>query len=304
MLQKIVSIMLTQLNYNHILQDYMLTGKCLIKSTKNKLRELSSEKKQKNNLNFIVAEPVTEKVITTSANVCANVCANVSTSTNDSANVSTSANVCANEKMNKDILFYPEEKDALFWCYFILKNGLSAYEYPNATSFVNEKTEKFKCVQLLRDNKSALKTNKIKNLKEDVEDDLANKERIGMKTFIALCIVSKINVLYIHNRKCFELIHDENEPIHLVQCNSKPYLKYWGQLNIDKAQVELYRNTLFKWESVDKPLKAIGSYKSDELLELCIRLVFGDDSTTNALNKQNLKKKTKKELYELLIQNL
>jgi len=276
--------MLTQLNYNHVLQDYMLTGKCLIKSTKNKLRELSSEKKQKNNLNFIVAEPVTEKVITTSAIV--------STSTS------------ANEKMNESILFYPEEKDALFWCYFILKNGLSAYEYPNATSFVNEKTEKFKCVQLLRDNKSALKTNKIKNLKEDVEDDLANKERIGMKTFIALCIVSKINVLYIHNRKCFELIHDENEPIHLVQCNSKPYLKYWGQLNIDKVQVECYKNKFFKWESVDKPLKAIGSYKSEELLDLCIRLVFGDDSTTNAMNKQNLKKKTKKELYELLIQNL
>ena len=324
MLQKIVSIMLTQPNYNdvlNILQDYMLTGKCLIKSTKNKLRELSSEKKQKNNLNFIVAEPAsltrTEKVITTTANVSANVStsANVSAnvSANDSNNVSISASndrtndsasISANKKMNKDILFYPEEKDALFWCYFILKNGLSAYEYPNATSFVNEKTEKFKCVQLLRDNKSALKTNKIKNLKEDVEDDLANKERIGMKTFIALCIVSKINVLYIHNRKCFELIHDENEPIHLVQCNSKPYLKYWGQLNIDKAHVELYRNTLFKWESVDKPLKAIGSYKSDELLELCIRLVFGDDSTTNALNKQNLKKKTKKELYELLIQNL
>jgi hypothetical protein len=75
-------------------------------------------------------------------------------------------------------------------------------------------------------------------------------------------------------------------------------------MDINEAQVECYKNHFFKWESVDKPLKAIGSYKSEELMDLCIRLVFGDDSTVNALNKQNLKKKTKKELYELLIQNL
>ena len=293
-------------NYNHVLnslQDYMLTGKCLIKSTKHKLPDLTLEKKQKNNLNFIVAKPAILQKVTLTFEIKKGVTPTEKFATTNNDVVATNNDVVATNNV-ENALFFPEEKDALFWCYFILKNGLSAYEYPNATSFVNEKTEKFKCVQLLRDNKSALKTNKIKNLKEDVEDELANKERIGMKTFIALCIVSKINVLYIHNRKCFALIHDENEPIHLVQCNSKPYLKYWGQLNIDKAQVECYKNNFFKWESVDKPLKAVGSYKSDELLDLCIRLVFGDDSTTNALNKQNLKKKTKKELYELLIQNL
>ena len=95
-------------------------------------------------------------------------------------------------------------------------------------------------------------------------------------------------------------MHNEEEPVHVVHSSNE----YCGELNISKEQLNTYRTTLFKWESVDKPLKAVSSYKSEELLDLCIKLVFDNDSDTNATNKQNLKKKTKKELYELLVQNL
>lgn len=187
--------------------------------------------------------------------------------------------------------FIPEQKDTLFWCYYIIKNGFSAYEYPGATSYSNEKAEKFKCVDLLRLHKQQLKTNKIKNLKEHVEDELANRDRIGMKTFIALCIVSGINILFIHRRKCFESIHNEEEVIHVVHMLDS---KYSYESEVTPEQVEYYRNNLFKWESVDKPLKAISSYKSEELVDLCKKLDLGTD----------FKKKTKKDLYELIIMNL
>ena len=105
--------------------------------------------------------------------------------------------VVALEKPITDNFFYPMEKDSLFWCYFIIHHGFSKYEYPGATSFVNEKTEKFKSIELMRANKQQLKTKKIKNIREDVEDELANKQIIGMKTFIALCIASNINIMFI-----------------------------------------------------------------------------------------------------------
>ena len=38
--------------------------------------------------------------------------------------------------------FIPEEKDRLFWIFYIIKNGFSDYEYPGNTSFVKEKEEK------------------------------------------------------------------------------------------------------------------------------------------------------------------
>lgn len=77
-------------------------------------------------------------------------------------------------KSNHDF-FYPEQKDQLFWCYYIIKNGFAAYEYPGTTSYANEKKEKFECIELLRKNKQTLKENKIKNIKEDVEDELGSK---------------------------------------------------------------------------------------------------------------------------------
>jgi hypothetical protein len=247
------------INYNHVLknlQDYMLTSKLIIKSNQTHFNDADDKKNQKN-----------EK-----------------------------------QKKEKSVVkeespfFYPKEKDSLFWCYFIIKNGFASYEYPDVSSFVNEKNEKFKLIQTLRDCKQQLKTKKIKNLKEDVEDELANKERIGMKTFIALCIADNINVLYIHKRKCFEMVFDELSPIHVVHCEDNP-TKYYYEIDPTKEKIEYYRTKLFNWESVEKPLKAITSYKVDELVELCNKL---------DLNKENedLKKKTKKDLYNMLVMNV
>ena len=206
--------------------------------------------------------------------------------------------------------FFPKENDSLFWCFFIIKYGFSKYEYPGTTDFVNEKNEKFKCIENIRLNKQQLKIKKIKNIREDVEDELANKQIIGMKTFIALCISNNINIMFIQNRKCFELIFDDQSPIYVVHCfnnnknnNTKSQLKssnpfnYCYELNVTPEQLENYRTTLFNWESVDKPLKAISSYKLEELMELCKKL---------DLNKESggLKSKSKKELYELIIMNL
>jgi hypothetical protein len=200
-------------------------------------------------------------------------------------------------KKEKDKFFYPNQKDQLYWCFFIIKNGFDAYEYPDISSFTNEKKEKFKCVDSLRQNKQQLKVKKIKNIKEDVEDELVNRERISMKTFIALCVASNLNILYIQKRKCFELMFDEESPIHVVHEMTDG--KYCYEHCATKEQTDYYRNTFFKWESIEKPLKAVGSYTSDELVVLSEKLGLetmkpgGGD-----------KKKTKNELYEQIVLNI
>lgn len=196
----------------------------------------------------------------------------------------------------KDRFFFPKEKDQLFWCFYIIKNGFEKYDYPGTSTFVNEKSEKFKQIEHLRNNKQQLKVKKIKNIKEDVEDELANKQVIGMKTFIALCISNNINIMYIHKRKCFEIIFDELSNIHVVHCinnsDSSGY-NYCYEENCSKEQIDKYRNDYFKWECIDKPLKAISSYKLDELNELCKK---------SGIN--NIENKKKINLYELLLQHL
>ena len=250
-------------NYNRVindLQDYMLYGKLLVQSLKT--RSKINVKHKIMTTNEDIFEKEKEKLM----------------------------------KKEKERFFYPSQKDQLYWCFFIIKNGFTAYEYPDVSSFVNEKTEKIKCVTMLRDNKQQLKGKKIKNIKEDVENELVNCSTISMKTFIALCVVANINVLYIQKRKCFEMIFDEDSPIHVVHDMLNG--KYCYEPDASKEQIEHYRKKMFKWESIDKPLKAVGSYTSDELVELSKQL--GLETMKSGENK----KKTKNELYEQIVLNI
>jgi hypothetical protein len=250
-------------NYNHVisdLQDYMLYGKLLVQSLKTRSKMNIKHKIMTTNEDSIELEK--DKLM----------------------------------KKEKERFFYPHQKDQLYWCFFIMRNGFTAYEYPDVSSFVNEKNDKIKCVTMLRENKQQLKGKKIKNIKEHVENELVNCSKITMKTFIALCIVANINVLYIQKRKCFEMIFDEDSPIHVVHDMLND--KYCYEPDASKEQIEHYRKTMFKWESIEKPLKAVGSYTSDELVELSKQL--GLETMKNGENK----KKTKNELYEQLVLNL
>ena len=194
-------------------------------------------------------------------------------------------------KKIKNNFFLPKDKDTLFWCYYILKNGFSKYEYPGVRSFENEKKTKFECIELLRSKKQILKEKKVKSLKEDVEDELANKEKIRMKTFIALCLVDNISILFIHKKKCF-VLDCGSDTYNVIHQYDNPE-KYVIETDTNKDIWEKYKTTYFHWESLEKPLRAVSSYKVDELLQMCKKMGI-----------EIVDKKNKNELYELLLMNL
>jgi hypothetical protein len=210
------------------------------------------------------------------------------------------------KEKEKNTIFVPQEKDTLFWIFYVIKNGFADYEYPGNTLFVKEKEEKFKLIEYLRLNKHLLKTNKIKNVKEDIEDELANKEVIGMKTFIALCIGYKINILFIHKRKCFDLISIEGNPYHIIQHkeNHRPKQKfnqknfnpnyYSYEMDPTQEMITNYKDNYFKWDIIDKPIKGLSAYKVDELLEICKKLELSIKDG----------KILKKDLYEMIVLNI
>ena len=267
--------LLSDEDYNHVinnLQDYMLSGKLIVSSLKIKMNNNNNGKKI-NNFDDDKNKKKEEK------------------------------NKEEKNNKEKECFFTPKEKDQLFWCFYVIKNGFSAYEYPGITDFINEKNEKIKCIDLLRENKQQLKAKKIKNIKEHLEDELVNCSVIGMKTFIGLCVSCNINIMFIQRGKCFEMIYDNDSPIHVVHNlpgnfgGSNGGGKYSYEFDITNEQIEKYRKTMFKWENIEKPLKAIGSYTSDELHEISKQLGL---ETTD----ENMKRKTKKSLYEQIVMNL
>jgi hypothetical protein len=102
----------------------------------------------------------------------------------------------------------PSQSDTLFWCYYILKNGHSAYEQlfqcdgenGSVITYVREKQIKIKLVEELR---NPIMRNKLKLCKlcsiDHVEDLLANEKTIDLATFFSLCFIADIQLFYFKN---------------------------------------------------------------------------------------------------------
>ena len=199
----------------------------------------------------------------------------------------------------KETMYRPRQKDSLFWCFYILKYGFSNYEMEiNNQYFVVEKNEKFKYIELLRKNKDLLKLHKIKPLTQ-LEDDLANKDKISPKTFFALCVLENINVLLVDKRKVYELLINDTPTINIVHRNNETYY-HSIELDVTEDICNKYRETYYKLTNFDTTLKSIGSYKLQELTELCEKLNINIEDHKKKTLKQKM---TKKDIYELLVMN-
>lgn len=185
--------------------------------------------------------------------------------------------------------YKPLQKDSLFWCFYILKYGDLTYEMNKSKHFTIEKEEKYKYINVLKTSKSKelLKMYKIKPYSE-IEDDLAHKEQISIKTFFALCLIENINVMLLDNRKIYEHLINDNEKINIVEKNDT----YFINLKDDKNITDMYRNTYYNMQGFDNKLKSIASYTIKELLEYCDKLNIDVSKIKN----------TKKNIYELLLQ--
>jgi hypothetical protein len=197
--------------------------------------------------------------------------------------------------------YKPRQKDTLFWCFYILKNGFSNFEMEiNNQYFVVEKNEKFRYIELLRQNKNVLKIHKIKPLTE-LEDDLANKTNISIKTFFALCILENINILLVDKRKICELLCHTIDKIHPINIIHKINNEFFIELEPTDTMIQMYKDTYYKMNNFDSSLKSMASYKLDELIELCNKLNLNIEEYKN--KKETKKKLTKKDIYELLVLN-
>jgi hypothetical protein len=190
----------------------------------------------------------------------------------------------------KHQLFCPREKDSLFWCFYVMKHGDTSYEMLKHRNFITEKKLKFEYIEQIRGNKEVIKTYKFATLTH-LENNLANDERIDMKTFLSLCVIENINVIYINKKTYFKLLMNDANSIHVIH-----YLDNYKFGHEQKIISDDITRNLFQLDSIDKPIKAISAYKVQELIDICNKLSI--ESTC----KESGKTKSKKDLYELLIQ--
>lgn len=210
-------------------------------------------------------------------------------------------NTIIHVKVNNLSFLLPKQKDTLFWCFYIMKYGDVEYEILDEINVVIEKKLKYECIEKVRQNKQLIKTYKYATMSH-IENQLANEKNIDLQTFLILCVLENMNVLYIHNKTWFELRMNDSDNFFIINkldghtkhgyccmsCKSSD-----PQMN---AEMQNYKNTMFQIDNIEKPLKGLSSYKVSELVEICNKLGL------NVINQENGKHKNKGQMYELLVQ--
>ena len=130
-----------------------------------------------------------------------------------------------------------------------------------------------------------------------------------------LCVLYKVNILLVRKRCYLDLCYFPENKTFIIEETKKPNGELYysirhhgtsvnpgtsvspGTSVIHDPYVKKVHNELWKQESIDKPLKAISSYKSSELQNICERLQL---TTKNYIGKT----KTKPELYASIIEEL
>lgn len=210
------------------------------------------------------------------------------------------------ENSAPDDYFTPKQSDSLFWCFYILCNGYKSYEY-ETNYFTAEQQFKIHTVEKVKrgDNKQILKDNKIS--KNCFESGLMGT--IKLKTLNALSLFYNINIFYVHNNTYYDMIVNAEKPTNIIRYNPETH-NYsvclgsgTGMSNDTQTSphiceyIEKIKESHWKLETLNKPLRAITSYSISELVNICNKL---DISITNESNK----KKTKADLYSSILQKL
>lgn len=191
----------------------------------------------------------------------------------------------------EDELLIPSHKDTLFWCFYIIKYGVQAYFTLGNRQFIVEKQEKISAIELLREKKELLKQHKIKPF-TSIEEDLSHNPTISVKTFFALLIAHDLGATYLHKDTFVEVNMHTGKETHIIQYVRPNVYAYLQEPTHHKRNTRIANK--YQWVSLDKPVLAMTTYKSEELLELFAKLHIESSLPSD-------KKPTKKEIYDAIL---
>ena len=202
------------------------------------------------------------------------------------------------EKQNKtSSIFIPKHQDTLFWCFYIIKNGDIQYEMLHNKNSLTAKQLKIEYVDIVRKNKTTVKLYKFDSI-TNIESNLVNDDVLNVKTFLTLCAIENINIVYVSKKTYFESFMNDTSTTFIVteiQTDKKYNTRYGYELATEESLNKI-KTTLYKIDMVNKYIKAISAYKVQDLVDICNTL------SIEIINKDTGKNKSKKDLYESIVQ--
>jgi len=194
--------------------------------------------------------------------------------------------------------FQPRQSDTLFWCLYVVHHGMDEYLNIGHNYGVKELEEKERLAAFINNNnKSKVKgTNyKVTNvlIQEILSELLTSQKETSLHVLIALTVFYGVNIFIVDadDRCMLEFLSSKeiDESTQTYVLYKDKYGKYTVQLEwISSSQMADMRNKYIVLENYLRPMKAVSTYKVEDLVELARKLCIYDEN----------KKYKKSELYD------
>jgi hypothetical protein len=190
--------------------------------------------------------------------------------------------------------FIPYQKDKLFWCFFIVLEGFEEYELNRSNWFTIEKEFKIKTAELLKVKhiKEELKSMKIR--RSEVENELVMLPCITLQTLHAMCIIYDVAITYVFGRKYIQvgsLVRTPSKNAIILVNEKKQHVLRLNTVEENAVFLKEVRENYWLLEDMEKPLKSVSAYSTNDLQNICKRLQI-------AVTLDNGKNKTKALMYQ------
>lgn len=168
----------------------------------------------------------------------------------------------------------PKQKDTLFWCLYILLNDYGEYTSIHHNYNMRELEWKHELSKEISKNPTLIKNSNHKVTKAGVQeilsDLMSNIQTTNIACLIAITVYRNINIIVMdHSKKLrMEFSSGDND--------NNTYIIYKNDNNRYSVRVDILtepelidiRNSSYLIDNENKPLKSIGSYKVDELIQM------------------------------------
>lgn len=179
-------------------------------------------------------------------------------------------------QQNNDTIHHPHfMQDKLFWCFYIISEGIENYEQAKEKTFRFENDFKYKSVDKLKIKERTFKSMKIKL--QEVETDLVTTKSITMITLHSLAIAYDKSIIFMHDRIYYDFCYGEK--YHLIERKGNDIFLHTGdvQSKIDKIKSELFN------VCHTKPINGISFYTANDLRVVADKLNIEKMATTGKL---------------------
>lgn len=208
--------------------------------------------------------------------------------------------------------FTPKQRDSLFWCFYIVVNTISKYDY-ETNYFTAEQLFKVKTIERIKggENKKVLKDNKIS--KNYIESGLMNMSSsssyITPKVLYALSLFYNVNIFYVYKNTYYEMLSASHlKKIHIIKFDTETnnYSILLHQTDNTESEnnkifeyIENIKKTYLKLDNLDninKPLRSITTYSLTDLINIASKINISHISEVSNKNKKKI------DLYTEIIQ--